>query len=162
MFWRSKKQDSLPSVATSEFSLGGEAHSGANSDAVMPAKIESAQPPQVREVARRGRPGAYVIPAGYKISGPIFTTRPVHIDGELAGRGLVAREVFVSASGVLRQSAEVDYLVVEGRVLAPIKARKSIELRAGGEIRGDVESPVLQVAPGGILSDCSLAVGGER
>lgn len=159
MFWRSKKQDSIPSVATSEFSLGTDSQSGANSDALLPAKVDSAQTPQVREVVRRVPPGTYVIPAGYRISGPIFTTRPVHIDGELAGRGLVAPEVFVSASGVLKQSSEVDSLVIEGRVLAPIKARKSVELRAGGEIRGEIDSPILQVAPGGILSDCSLAVG---
>jgi cytoskeletal protein CcmA (bactofilin family) len=86
----------------------------------------------------------------------------VRIDGELTGRGLVAREVFVSPTGVLRQSAEVESLVIEGRVMAPVKARGSVEIRAGGELRGEVDSPVLRVNAGGILSDCLVAVGERR
>jgi cytoskeletal protein CcmA (bactofilin family) len=83
----------------------------------------------------------------------------VRIDGELSGRGLVARQVLVSASGVLRQSAEVDSLIVEGRVIAPIKARDVVEVRNGGELRGEVESPRLCVKPGGVLLDCRLSIG---
>jgi cytoskeletal protein CcmA (bactofilin family) len=160
MFWRNKKQTSNPPIATSGFSLGDVGGVGANSDAVEAHISEPLHPPPAREASVRAVPGTYVVPAGYKISGPIFTTRPVRIEGELSGRGLVAREVFVAASGCLKQSADVDSLVVEGRVIAPIKARNRIEVRTGGELRGEIESPMLAVSPGGLLLDCQLSIGG--
>ncbi len=160
MFWRNKKQTPIAPIATVGFSLGEVARGGANSDTLGEAPIpENSHSPAARTASRLLQSGTYVIPVGYKISGPIVTTRPVRVDGELAGRGLAAREVFVSASGLLKQSAEVDSLIVEGRVMAPIKARGCVEVRTGGELRGEVESPMLVVRPGGILADCQLAIG---
>lgn len=159
MFWRNKKQPSSSPIATAGFSLGESGRAGANSDTLEGAIPDISDSPPPREAHRRSVSGTYVVPVGYKISGPVFTTRPVRIDGELSGRGLVAREVLVSASGLLKQSAEVDSLVVEGRVAAPVKARGSVEVRTGGELRGEVESPVLSVKPGGIIVDCRLSVG---
>lgn len=162
MFWRNKKQTFQTPVASSGFSLSNESARSANSDDLVAVAQErpavSLQPERVRQFS----PGTYVVPVGYRISGPIFTTRPVRIDGELAGRGLVAREVVVGPTGVLKQSAEVESLIVEGRVTAPIKARGSVELRAGGELRGEIDSPVLRVDGGGVLSDCVVAVGEHR
>jgi cytoskeletal protein CcmA (bactofilin family) len=162
MFWRNKKQAPQTPVTSSGFLLGSESALCANSDDLVALAQERPEASMQPEHVHQFNPGTYVVPVGYRISGPIFTTRPVRIDGELAGRGLVARQVTVGPTGVLKQSAEVESLIVEGLVVAPIKARGSVELRAGGELRGEVDSPCLRVNSGGVLSDCLVAVGEQR
>ena len=162
MFWGNGKKKLLSPVSStgSAFSIGGTGPSGEIDGGSVEAAAQNSAPDSYRkDLKSRKVSGSYVVPAGYRITGPVFTSRPIRVDGELLGRALVAREVVVSRGGTLREPAEVERIVIEGRVLGSIKAREVVELRPGGELHGDVETPSLQVSPGGILSDCTLSVG---
>ncbi len=155
MVWPLKKR-SLPPPTSAGFALGeGVIPQGApqNSDVVI--KGPPAQPKS------SGIPGAYVVPRGYKISGSIATSRPIVVDGEIAGPKTVANEVFVRPGGVVSGAIVTSSLVVEGVVEAPVSARKGVEVRAGGVLRGSVESPSLAVAPGANIGGCLLQVGDQ-
>ncbi len=74
------------------------------------------------------------------------------LTGEIAGYGLL-----VLASGARAKArVEVDELVVAGEIEGDVFARRRVELRAGGCIRGDVETPRLVIAEGGrLLGRCT-------
>jgi len=163
MFWRQSKKNSAQ-AARSEISLAPGGGSAANADAIaVPSSDGDLSESGRRTVQAQKVSGAYVVPAGYRITGPVFTiARPIRVDGELLGRALVARDVLVSRGGTLREPAEVDTITIEGRVIGPIRARGVVDLRAGGELQGDVDAAALTVSPGGILSNCRLSVGERR
>jgi cytoskeletal protein CcmA (bactofilin family) len=147
----------LDGIPPSRGVVGGSDRFGGSTSGVSPGPLLlSAQP--VERV--------FVIPRGYRVTGAVFLPQvgsTLRVEGELAGRGLVARTVVVAAGGELRQPAEVDRLVVEGRVSAQIVARGEVELRSGGEVRGiEMEAEVLTVRPGGVLSGCAVSVGSAR
>ncbi len=67
--------------------------------------------------------------------------------GEIAGHGLL--ELGAGAKAIAR--IEVDELVVAGEIEGNVRARQRVELLASGCIRGDVETPRLVIAEGGLL-----------
>jgi cytoskeletal protein CcmA (bactofilin family) len=81
------------------------------------------------------------------------------LTGEIAGYGLLVLGPDASAKARI----EVDELVVAGEIEGDVFARRRVELRAGGCIRGDVETPRLVIAEGGrLLGRCTTgpAAGG--
>ena len=67
--------------------------------------------------------------------------------GEIVGHGLL--EVGASAKAIAR--IEVDELVVAGQIEGNVRANQRVELLASGCIRGDVSTPRLVIAEGGLL-----------
>ena len=114
--------------------------------------------PQASRRAAPERP-LFVLPKGYRINGTLFIAGNVRIDGELSGRGLVAHKVEISVSGRVRCAVEASVILVEGVAQGGLQARDLLEIRAGGEVMGDVEAASLRVLPGAILSNARCAVG---
>lgn len=165
MVWPLKKRATLP-TSPGSFSLG----EGAAAQAITPpsATLPSTTPRNTDTVSgpsilgttpTEKIAGAYNIPKGYKITGSVSTSRPVVVDGELAGPELVAQEVYVRPGGTLSSPALVGELVVEGLVEGPVLARIAVEVKAGGILRGAVETPSLSVVPGGRIGGAQLLVG---
>ena len=165
MVWPLKKRATLP-TSPGSFSLG----EGAAAQAITPpsATLPSTTPrntdtvsgPSILGTTQTEKiAGAYNIPKGYKITGSVSTSRPVVVDGELAGPELVAQEVYVRPGGTLSSPALVGELVVEGLVEGPVLARIAVEVKAGGILRGAVETPSLSVVPGGRIGGAQLSVG---
>lgn len=165
MVWPLKKRATLP-TSPGSFSLG----EGAAAQAITPpsATLPSTTPRNTDTVSgpsilgttpTEKIAGAYNIPKGYKITGSVSTSRPVVVDGELAGPELVAQEVYVRPGGTLSSPALVGELVVEGLVEGPVLARIAVEVKAGGILRGAVETPSLSVVPGGMIGGAQLSVG---
>ena len=165
MVWPLKKRATLP-TSPGSFSLG----EGAAAQAITPpsATLPSTTPRNTDTVSgpsilgttpTEKIAGAYNIPKGYKITGSVSTSRPVVVDGELAGPELVAQEVYVRPGGTLSSPALVGELVVEGLVEGPVLARIAVEVKAGGILRGAVETPSLSVVPGGRIGGAQLSVG---
>jgi cytoskeletal protein CcmA (bactofilin family) len=69
------------------------------------------------------------------------------LQGEIVGHGLL--ELGASAKAIAR--IEVDELVVAGQIEGNVRASQRVELLASGCIRGDVETPRLVIAEGGLL-----------
>jgi cytoskeletal protein CcmA (bactofilin family) len=90
------------------------------------------------------------------------THRPVVLEGELQGEGLVAPSVHIGKSGRLSIPTQAANITIEGTVDSPISVREGVEVRAGGVLLGDVEAGVLSIQPGGTVSGARLAIGPLR
>ena len=139
----------------------GEGAGAENTDTVVRAAAQEPKSPVQRaSVPRAAIPGAYIVPQGYRIAGNLSTSRPVVVDGELAGAKVVTNQLYVRSGGTVEAPAVVGSLLVEGTVSGPVFARDSVEVRSGGVVQGSLEAPSLTVAPGGIINGAQLSVGG--
>ncbi len=173
--WRSKKQSSQATLGSGGFSLAGNTSQVAaqvavevanrdvaphveNSDRGGSADVLTTGPAELKRRDLSTRP--FVVPSGYNISaGTFISHRPIILRGELQGRGMSAGFVTIENTGVLRVPAEVETLCVFGRVASPVKATTFIEVMAGGNVQGSIDTPALRVAPGGRISGGQLSVG---
>lgn len=105
--------------------------------------------PRVRDVNEAA--GTTVLGPGTHFEGLLTFRGRARVEGELrgeiAGQGLL--ELGASAKAIAR--VEVDELVVAGEIEGNVRAHQRVELLAGGCIRGDVETPRLVIAEGGLL-----------
>jgi cytoskeletal protein CcmA (bactofilin family) len=182
MFWRKRKEQyagpSSGAPLSGGFSLGvaeGVAEGGAGAlkqSASMPGGVaNSDRSPGAFSLASAREGGlsasgnsaserpAYVLPKGYRVNGMLFVSGDVRIDGELSGRGVVAHKVEIAGTGRVRCPVEASVILVEGLAQGALRARDLLEIRAGGEVRGDVEAASLRVFAGAILSDARCTVG---
>jgi cytoskeletal protein CcmA (bactofilin family) len=111
------------------------------------------------EVRPMGTTRPYVIPTNYKISGDIFSSRPVVIRGQFAAGVIEAPTVTVEPGGLLCDTAIVESLQVAGESQAKVSATAAIEVSSRGTLRGSVASPNLKVWPGANLKGAQVRIG---
>jgi cytoskeletal protein CcmA (bactofilin family) len=70
-----------------------------------------------------------------------------------------AGAVTVERTGELKVASEVEILRVFGKVSSPVKATTMVEVFAGGDVQDSLDTPSLQVAPGGRISGGHLVIG---
>jgi len=160
MLWRSKKSG----LDGASLSAGTSAIEGVE-EGMDPAQSSSRMPQSgvanVDVISKRAE-GSYIIPRGYRISGRVITSRPVVVEGRLEGPVLVAPSVHVGPDGHLNLPVQAASVTVEGIAMSAISARDLVEVRRGGEVKGDVEAGTLRIAPGGVVSGVRLAIGPLR
>ena len=160
MLWKFKKtihQGVAALSATSSSSV--QDSSGA---AIDRSVVDNAAMAENVDAATVPSQGAYIIPRTYRVSGTIVTSRPVVVEGELAGGGLVAPTVHIGSAGRLNTTTQAAIVTVSGLVESPISARDYVEVRKGGAIKADVEAGSISIQPGGMVSGSRLAIGPLR
>lgn len=107
--------------------------------------------------------GTTVLGPGTAFEGLLTFRGRAEVEGQLTGE-IMGYGLLVLATGARAKArVEVDELVVAGEIEGDVFARRRVELRAGGCIRGDVETPRLVIADGGrLLGRCTTgpAAGG--
>ncbi len=162
MIWKFKRSEASQTSASAGMSRSNSSNPATPSQAGVASQV-SAPLRAENEDALVGRTdGAYVIPASYRIVGTLVTHRPVILDGELQGSALVAPSVHVGQSGRLGIPTQAATITIDGAVDSHISARETVEVRAGGQLRGDVEAGGLSIHPGGVVSGARLAIGPLR
>jgi cytoskeletal protein CcmA (bactofilin family) len=163
MIWKFKRSETSQASASAGMSrsdssnhANSSSQGGAHSQVGTPLRAEN------EDVLVERADGAYVIPASYRIVGTLVTHRPVILDGELQGSSLVAPSVHVGKSGRLGIPTQAATITIDGAVDSTISARETVEVRAGGQLRGDVEAGGLSILPGGVVSGARLAIGPLR
>lgn len=157
MLWKFKKSEPSQAPSSSVSSQANQTIPGADKlPTSATARVEN------QDIVNDHREGAYVIPASYRISGSLVTNRHVIVQGDLHGAGLIAPSVHVGPTGRLNIPTQASLVTVSGAVESPISARENVEVRAGGSVRGDIESGGLTILPGGIVSGARLAIGPLR
>lgn len=95
---------------------------------------------------------------GTVVQGKLSFDTVVSIDGKLGGEIFSSKALFVGASGQVDAQIEVAALVVRGVVRGNIKATERIEILSGGQLLGDVLTPVLVMEEGCVFSgNCVMA-----
>lgn len=160
MLWRSKKSG-LDGASLSAGSSASERVEQGMDPAQSSSRMSQSGVANVDVISKRAD-GSYIIPRGYRISGRVITSRPVVVEGRLEGPVLVAPSVHVGPDGHLNLPVQAASVTVEGIAMSAISARDSVEVRRGGEVKGDVEAGTLRIAPGGVVSGVRLAIGPLR
>lgn len=88
---------------------------------------------------------------GTVVQGKLSFDTSVRIDGHLKGELISSKTVIVGSEGVVDAKMDVDVLIVLGRVKGEVKASR-VEIIAGGQVEGDVTTPVLVVEPNCVLN----------
>lgn len=81
----------------------------------------------------------------------LSTTGAVRIDGEFNGTIVSEDDVAVGETGVINANIFARNITVAGKIKGNIVAKGTLEILAGGEVRGDVSSESLSIEPGAIF-----------
>jgi cytoskeletal protein CcmA (bactofilin family) len=160
MLWRSKKSGLDGASLSAGTSVSRDVEEGMD-PAQSSGRMPQSGVANVDVISKRAD-GSYIIPRGYRISGRVITSRPVVVEGRLEGPVLVAPSVHVGPDGHLNLPVQAASVTVEGIAMSAISARDLVEVRRGGEVKGDVEASTLRIAPGGVVSGVRLAIGPLR
>lgn len=136
----------------------------ANVKEIQSAQVQTVTPqvltPQTPEVStapmdQRSDPYSKVRSAlgpGTVIQGRLSFDSIVSIDGKLSGEIFSSKALLVGKSGTIEAQVEVASLIIRGIVKGTIKATERIELRDGGQLIGDVITPVLTMEEGCVFN----------
>lgn len=75
----------------------------------------------------------------------------LRIEGTFRGRLDIEGEVTVGPTASIRAPVTASAVVIEGELRGDVSASRSVSIRAGGQLWGDVRSPSISVDDGGVL-----------
>ena len=149
-FW-GKKDDSKPKSPERPL------HNPTSSVAPTAAPVTSAHPPKMEVKPDNSTNDLHnkvrsALGPGTVIQGRLSFDSVVSIDGKLGGEIFSSKALYVGRSGVIDAKIEVQSLIVRGVVRGTIKATERIEIREGGQILGDIITPVLVMDDGCVFN----------
>lgn len=166
-FWGKKEDEEKKNQAAFSFATGA-------SGTAAPSAQSSKEPLQVAAAPKAGSAFSSIAPAaplsqveeprvrsalgpGTVIHGKLSFDAPVSIDGKLSGEIFSSKTLHVGKSGTIDATVEVAALVVRGIVKGSIKAAERVEIREGGQLIGEVVTPVLIMEEGCLFNGaCSM------
>jgi cytoskeletal protein CcmA (bactofilin family) len=80
--------------------------------------------------------------------GTLMVSGTLHIDGEFEGDILNCERIEIGEHGIMRADIEVKEALVMGRVYGNIRARASIEMKAGARVEGDLAGMTIAMEQG--------------
>lgn len=75
----------------------------------------------------------------------------LRIDGEIEGNVLEAQTVVVGPKGRVRGDISAEHVIVAGSVSGEVVASGQLELKAGGRIHGNIQTPKLTIDDGAVF-----------
>lgn len=89
-----------------------------------------------------------LVPEGGTFEGLVATRGDSRLEGAVEGEVLVGGRVEVGENAQVRARIEADQIVVAGRVVGDLRARRSVELVSGAVVEGNLTTPRLVAADG--------------
>ncbi len=80
----------------------------------------------------------------------------VRIDGRFKGEVFSEDVLVIGEGAVVEAEIEIGDIIIRGTVIGNIKATRSIEMHAPGRVKGDVNTPMLQIEKGVIFEGRSF------
>lgn len=106
---------------------------------------------------------ATVIGPDAQFKGELTFEGGVRIDGRFEGSITTKGKVLISKGGEVKAEIKATSLVLEGRLVGNIEADDIVELRATGQLEGDVKASKLLVVEGATLvGRCEVGAGAKR
>ena len=88
---------------------------------------------------------------GTEFNGLLSFEGTVRIDGKFEGEVVSKDTLILGESAVMNAEVSVGIIIVRGKIAGNIVASKKIEIRAEGEVIGNIKTPLLFVEEGAIL-----------
>src|SRR5688572_33224787 len=93
---------------------------------------------------------------GSEFEGKLTFEGTVRIDGKLSGE-VFSEDVLVVGEGAMVQAQiDVGEIIIQGTVIGNIRAKRGIEIRAPGRVKGDLHTPSLQIDKGVVFEGRSF------
>lgn len=91
---------------------------------------------------------------GTVIEGKFRFDAPVRIDGTMSGEICSTSALIVGEHAVVDGAIQVGTLIVFGRVTGTISAEELVEIKAGGELLGDITTDRIAIEDGAFFQGC--------
>ena len=104
------------------------------------------------------RPLAALLGKGAVFGGDLSFEGRVRVDGTFRGRIYTEDTLEIGGPGLVDGEIDAAVLVVAGTASGQVRARERLVLEASGRLAGHVDTPVLEVKPGGRI-DAVVRVG---
>ena len=88
---------------------------------------------------------------GAQFEGKLTFDGTVRIDGRFKGEVFSDDTLVIGEGAVVEAEIEIGEVIIQGTVVGNIKAKRSIEIHAPGRVKGDLNTPSLQIAKGVIF-----------
>lgn len=89
--------------------------------------------------------------AGSQLHGELRFEQTFRVDGRLTGKIVSAGDLVVGERGEVEGEIEVGRAFVAGQVRGRLRATRRLEIRPGGRVRADVETPALVIHEGALF-----------
>jgi cytoskeletal protein CcmA (bactofilin family) len=93
---------------------------------------------------------------GAQFEGKLTFDGTVRIDGRFKGEVFSDDTLVIGEGAVVEAEIEIGEVIIQGTVVGNIKAKRSIEIHAPGRVKGDLNTPSLQIAKGVIFEGRSF------
>jgi len=119
---------------------------------------EAAAPPRLLPPA--GRDEGTLVGQGVTLEGTLRFRSRARIDGVFHGKIAAGARLEVGADADVEATVAVDTLLIQGRISGDVDARESVEIEAGGRMKGDIRTPAFQVHRGAFFNGhCEMGEG---
>jgi cytoskeletal protein CcmA (bactofilin family) len=96
---------------------------------------------------------------GSEFEGKLTFEGTVRIDGKLSGEVFSDDVLVVGEGAMVHAEIDVGEIIVQGSVVGNIRAKRAIELHAPARVKGDLNTPSLQIDKGVIFEGRSFMEG---
>lgn len=104
-----------------------------------------------------------VIGVGASLRGTLMVSGTLRIEGEFEGDILHCERLEIGEHGVMRADIEVKEAEIHGRVHGNVRALRSIEMRSGARVEGDVAAMSVIMEPGVFFTGrCTMLENGSE
>lgn len=105
---------------------------------------------------------ATVIGPDAQFKGELTFEGGVRIDGRFEGSIATRGKVLISKGGEVKAEVKANSLVLEGRIIGNLEAEDVVEIRASGQLEGDLKAAKLLVVEGAtLMGRCEVGTGAK-
>ncbi len=103
-----------------------------------------------------------VIGPGSIFEGKFYISGSLRIDGKFEGDIKTEDSLLVGETGKVKTNIQARSVVVAGTMIGNISAQEEVRLEKGGKVLGNIETPILNMAPGVLAQGAITITSGEK
>ncbi|MCB1315170.1 MAG: polymer-forming cytoskeletal protein [Leptospiraceae bacterium] len=103
-----------------------------------------------------------VIGPGSIFEGKFYISGSLRIDGKFEGEIKTEDALVVGETGKIKTNIVAKDVVVAGTMIGNIEAESEVRLEKSGKLLGDIQAPMLYIAPGVIAKGSITITGGQK
>lgn len=96
-------------------------------------------------------PWCGLIEKDVRMEGTLHVPGTFRIDGEFKGQIVSAGRLILGENAVVEAEIRADYVAIAGSFSGKLFAEREVEISSSGRARGEIHTPCLQIAPGGVF-----------
>ncbi|MCR9142967.1 MAG: polymer-forming cytoskeletal protein [bacterium] len=103
-----------------------------------------------------------VIGPGSIFEGKFYISGSLRIDGKFEGEIKTEDALMVGETGKIKTNISAREVIVAGTMIGNIAAESEVRLEKSGKLLGDIQAPILNIAPGVVAQGTITITGGQK